>query len=170
MIRQTLFVIHNKLIFNFICSPANGYKEKKMTKYAPADEIKRLEAAGLFTLSFLGSIMHWVIHNLLSHGMDAKIIAEAAEMMKQPTMQIMFFVLTVLGATPGFMAFIFKGKTCWRLLTALAIVLLTLNGIHYIIHIMNGDVLGGVTTFVLQMVPGLAGVLFSFKYIGSINK
>jgi predicted membrane channel-forming protein YqfA (hemolysin III family) len=134
------------------------------------NEIKRLEIAGLFTLSFLGSIMHSVIHNLLSHGMDPKIIAEAAEMMKQSPMQIMFFVFTVLGAAPAFMAFVFKGKICWRILTVLAVVLLALNGVHYISHIMKGDLLNGATTFVLQIMPGIVGVIFSFKYLGYINK
>ncbi|PIE70045.1 MAG: hypothetical protein CSA22_09925 [Deltaproteobacteria bacterium] len=130
-----------------------------------ANDIKRLQIAGLFTLSFIGSIMHTVIHNLLSHGMDPKIIAETAQMMKQPTMQIMFFVFTVLGAAPAFMAFVFKGKTSWSVLTILAMVLLALNGMHYISHMLKADVMNGSTTLVLQLVPGIVGVVFSFNYL-----
>ncbi len=135
-----------------------------------ANDIKRLQIAGLFTLSFLGSILHTVIHNLLSHGMDPKIIAETAQMMKQPTMQILFFVFTVLGAAPAFMAFIFKGKTCWRIITILAMVVLAVNGIHYISHMLQGDVMNGGTTLVLQIVPGIVGVIFSFNYLKTFKK
>jgi len=134
------------------------------------NELKRLQIAGLFTLSFIGSIMHTIIHNLLSHGMDPKVIAETAEMMKQPIMQIMFFVFTVLGVAPAFMAFVFKGKTCWRILTILAMILLAVNGMHYINHMLKADVMNGGITLVLQIVPGIVAVILSFKYLGTFKK
>lgn len=128
-------------------------------------DVRRLEIAGLYTLSFLGYIMHSVLHNLLAHGMDPSVLAEIAEMMKQPSTQIMMFVFTVITVAPAFMAFVMKGKTGWRILTVLALVVMLLNGLHSIAHIAKGDVLNGGTTFILQMVPGIVAVIWSFKFL-----
>ncbi len=136
--------------------------------FSYANELKRYQVAGLFTLSFLGSIMHVIIHNLLAHGMEPRLLAEAVQMMKEPTMQIMFFVFTVLGAAPAFMAFVCRGKTSWRILVILAIVMLALNGIHYIDHMIKGALMNGGTTLVLQLVPGIFGVMFSLQYLKSL--
>lgn len=43
---------------------------------------RRLEIAGLYSLSFLGYLLHMIMHNILAHGMDPKKIAEMGEMMK----------------------------------------------------------------------------------------
>ena len=128
-------------------------------------DVRRLEIAGLYTLSFFGFMIHMVLHNVLSHGMDPKIVAETASMMKQSSTQIMMFVFTVLSIAPAFMAFVIKGKTGWRILTTLALVLMILNGLHSIAHIAQGDVLNGGTTFILQMIPGIVAVIWSFKYL-----
>jgi hypothetical protein len=97
--------------------------------------------------------------------MDPKILAETAEMMKQPSMQIMMFVFAVITVAPAFMAFVMKGTTGWRILTALALVVMLLNGLHSIAHVAKGDILNGTTTFVLQMVPGIVAVVWSFKLL-----
>jgi hypothetical protein len=131
--------------------------------------VRRLEIAGLYTLSFLGYIMHSVLHNLLAHGMDPKVIAETAEMMKQPSMQIMMFVFAVISVAPAFMAFVMKGKTGWRILAFLALVIVVLNGVHSIAHMARGDILNGGTTFVLQMAPGIVAVVWSFKFLRTFN-
>lgn len=131
--------------------------------------VRRLEIAGLYTLSFLGHIMHSVLHNLLAHGMDPKILAETAEMMKQPSMQIMMFLFAVISVAPAFMAFLMKGKKGWRILAILALVVMLLNGLHSIVHMAQGDILNGATTFVLQMVPGIMAVVWSFKFLKTFN-
>lgn len=133
------------------------------------NDARRLEIAGLYTLSFLGYIIHMVLHNVLAHGMDPKILAETAEMMKQPSIQIMMFVFTVITIAPAFVAFVIKGKTGWRILTILALVVMLLNGLHSIAHLVKGDILNGGTTFILQMVPGIMAVIWSFKYLKTFN-
>lgn len=136
----------------------------------PAHVINRLDIAGLFTLSFLGYIMHSVLHNLFAHGKDPKVLAETAEVLKLPSTQIMMFVFVILAVAPAFMAFVFRGKTGWRILTILALVIIVLNGLHSISHIAQGDFMNGGTTFVLQMVPGVLAVIWSFKFLKTFNE
>ena len=113
--------------------------------------------------------MHSVLHNLLAHGMDPKMLTEIAEMMKQPSTQIMMFVFAVITIAPAFMTFVIKGKTGWRILTILALVVMLLNGLHSIVHIAKGDILNGGTTFILQMVPGILAVIWSFKLLKTFD-
>jgi hypothetical protein len=91
------------------------------------NNVMRLEIAGLYTLSFLGFIIHMVLHNVLAHGMDRRILA------------------------------------------ILALVIMLLNGLHSIAHVVQGDILNGSTTFILQMVPGIMAVIWSFKYLKRFN-
>ncbi len=130
---------------------------------------RRLEIAGLYTLSYLGYMTHLILHNLLAHGLDPKILAETAEMMKQPGMQIMMFVWSVLTLAPAFMAFIIKGKTGWKILSIFAVVIMLLNGLHAILHMAQGDIMNGGTTFVIQMVPGILAMIWSFKLTKSLE-
>lgn len=134
-----------------------------------SNDIKRLEIAGLYSLSFLGYIMHLVLHNLLSHGLDPKVLAETAEMMKQPSMQFMMFAFAVLTVAPAILAYILKGKTAWKILSIFALVVVLLNGVHAILHLAQGDWMNGGTTFVLQMVPGIPALIWSFKLSKTIE-
>lgn len=127
------------------------------------NDTRRLEIGGLYTLSFLGYMMHSILHNMLSHGMDPKVLAETAEMMKVPGTQIMIFVFAVLTLAPAFLAFVLRKKTGWKVLSILALVVLLLNGVHSIAHLAQGDIMNGGTTFVLQMVPGIWALVLSFK-------
>ncbi len=133
------------------------------------NDVRRLEIAGLYVLSYLGYMNHSILHNLLAHGMDPKILAETAEMMNQAGMQIMMFVWSVLTVAPAFMAFLVKGKTGWKILSILAAVVLLLNGVHSVLHMAQGDVFNGGTTFVLQMIPGILALVWSFKLTKSLT-
>ncbi len=133
-------------------------------------DIRRLEIAGLYTLSFLGYLMHSILHNMLSHGMDPKILDEIASMMKQPGMQIMIFIFVVMTIAPAFMSFVMKSKTGWKTLSVLALIVMLLNGVHSLLHLAQGDILNGGTTFVMQMVPGILALIWSFKFLKTFNK
>ncbi len=132
-------------------------------------DTRRLEIAGLYILSYLGYMTHSILHNLLAHGMDPKILAETAEMMNQPSMQLMTFIWSVVTLAPAFMAFIIKGKTGWKVLSILAVIVMLLNGVHAVLHMAQGDVFNGGTTLVIQMVPGILALIWSFKLTKSLE-
>jgi hypothetical protein len=139
------------------------------TQFSKRD-VRRLEIGGLFTLSFLAYIIHMVIHNMMTHGMNPQMLAETAEMMNQPSMKIMMLVWSIVTVAPAFLAFVLRGKNGWRVITVLAVIVMALNGIHSILHIAQGDLFNGGSTFILQMVPGVWALVWSFGILKMFKK
>ncbi len=127
-------------------------------------DISRLKIAGLFTISFFGYVLHMVIHNTMSHGMDPAKLKEMSTMMAKPEILAMFFTWNILTILPAFLAFILKGKRSWWFIAIFGTLVALLNAWHSIAHLIQGDIFNGSNTLVMQMVPAIWAVVLSFKH------
>lgn len=133
-------------------------------------DIIRLEAAGLYTLSFFGYILHLVLHNTMSHGMDPAKLSEAAAMMTKPSVLTMFFVWNILTILPAVLAFVLKGRKSWWFIAILSTLIFLANAAHSIAHLNQGDIFNGGNTLVIQCVPMLWALVLSFKLARNLEE
>lgn len=126
---------------------------------------KQLKIAGLHTISFFGYVLHIAIHAMLAPGMDAALLNETMQMLKEPSSMVMMVVFTILSLLPALFSYIFKSKNGWKVIAIFGLIMAVLNGLHACAHIIQGDILNGLTTFVVQVPPAIIAVVMSFKLL-----
>lgn len=117
---------------------------------------KRVQIAGLFIISFLGSVAHMLMHSLFP--------PEAAEAM-MPWMKwfmVFYFALLLL---PSFLALVANAKA-WRWITAiLGALMVAMVLFDSLGHMFQPDQLAlGLSSFLIGGGAGVVAVILAFKW------
>lgn len=130
---------------------------------------RRLQIAGLHTFSFFGYVLHIAIHALMAPGMDKALLEETMRTMNGSSGIAMMIFFTLLTALPAFLCYIFQSKNGWKIIAAVGLISVVLNGLHAGAHIAQGDVMNGVITFIMQVPAAVIAVVLSFKLVKQIE-
>ncbi len=125
----------------------------------------QLKVAGLHTISFFGYVLHIAIHAMMAPAMDKAMLDESMRMMSETSGVLMMILFTVFTILPAFLSYILKSKNGWRAIAIVGLISVVLNGLHAAAHTAQGDVMNGVTTFLVQIPAAVIAVIMSFKIL-----
>lgn len=134
------------------------------------EDVKRFEAAGLFTLCFLGGVIHTLTHTFvlitqvadkLMHG--GKLLDELLKTYQGTGPLVMFAVWFGAAMLPIFLALVLKSKKGYWVTTIVGAFVVLANIAHAIGHISIGDVTNGIANLVMSGVTGLWAVVFMLQ-------